>query len=176
MKADEDTWRTDMRANLWFEVWWLVLNPSILLLDISTGDLKSPSSWKKANSWAVQKRCISLHIHHTSNHCTQWMNAHHSHSLAWGQTRLVALMWNTSPNKAACKQKILFTGRLFSITEHALIHTTLNAAIAVVIAILFATRVPTVSTFAIAVINIGLNIGVIRASHRSSGVCCCMVF
>ena len=86
--------------------------PSMLLLDISTGDLKSPSSWKKANSWAVQKRCISLHIHHTSNHCTQWMNAHHSHSLAWGQTRLVALMWNTSHNKAACKQKILFTGRL----------------------------------------------------------------
>ena len=106
------------------------------------------------------------HSPHLKTLLVQRKSAHHSHSRAWGQTSLVALRWNTSHHKAACKQNILLTGRLFSITEHALIHTTMHTAIAVVIAILFATWVPTVSAFAIAVINIGLNIGVICASHR----------
>ena len=54
------------------------------------------------------------HSPHLKTLLVQRKSAHHSHSRAWGQTRLVALRWNTTHHKAACKQNMLFTGRLFS--------------------------------------------------------------
>ena len=60
----------------------------------------------------------------------------------------------------------MFTGFL---CKQMLFHTTLHTAIAVVITVLAAPRIPTVSAFAITVIHIGFNVGVTRPSHGLLG-------
>ena len=66
--------------------------PSMLLLDISTGDCKQPLKLEEGEFLSRPETVHQpAHSPHLKTLLVQRKSAHHSHSLAWGQTRLVAL-------------------------------------------------------------------------------------
>ena len=79
-------------------MWRLVLNPSILLLDISTGDLKAPQAGRRripepsrngASAYTFTTPLLTAHAHIAVR--IDKMTAHHNHTRPCGQIQRMAI-------------------------------------------------------------------------------------